>query len=288
MKNDQNFTEKPNSFVIPKHLVITGKLLQSVSPSLATSFASKLISKPFRHITPERELMMRQSAKNKLVKLDGIKKKVMVYSYGYSKKKILLVHGWSGRGTQLYQIADKILENKMMVISFDAPAHGLSLGSKATLVEFIAAIHSIEKIYGPFDAGIGHSLGGMALLNTVKGGLRLNNLVIIGTDNSIQEFIESTINKISLQPLIAKKLITRINKQLDINIEDYASQNVAKYVSIPTLVIHDSQDKIVDVSSALAIRQNLKNGELLMTHGLGHNKILRDPGVIQRTIDFIT
>jgi pimeloyl-ACP methyl ester carboxylesterase len=62
---------------------------------------------------------------------------------------------------------------------------------------------------------------------------------------------------------------------------------VAKYVATPTLVIHDSEDKIVDVSSAIAIRQNLSNGELLMTNGLGHNKILKDPDVIQRIIDFI-
>jgi len=53
------------------------------------------------------------------------------------------------------------------------------------------------------------------------------------------------------------------------------------------LVIHDSQDKYVDVRSAIAIRQNLKYGELLITYGLGHHKIFKNSVIIQRIIDFI-
>ena len=211
----------------------------------------------------------------------------MTYTYGYSRKKILLVHGWSGRGTQLYNIADKVLENKMMVISFDGPAHGLSTGKSTSIIEFIKCIRQLEKDYGPFDAAIGHSFGGMALLNAVSEGLKIDNLVIIGADNSIDEIIKSEVKKYSLRPIVAKKLVKLLNKQLGVNIEDYSSENASKNVNIPTLVINDSEDKYVDVSSAITIRQNLKYGELLMTNGLGHHKILKDPVIIQRIIDFI-
>jgi len=67
----------------------------------------------------------------------------------------------------------------------------------------------------------------------------------------------------------------------------FSSDRVANKVNIPTLVIHDSQDKFVPVSSALAIRQNLKYGELLITNGLGHHKIFKNSQVIQRIINFI-
>lgn len=286
MKNESKSHNK-NSFVIPKYLIQTGKLLQFFSHDLTTRLAAKIFATPFKIAPPERELMMRQSAKNNLLTVDGLKKNIMVYTYGYSKKKVLLVHGWSGRGTQLVNIADKVLENKMMVISFDGPSHGLSSGKRTSLIEFIKCIRQLEKEYGPFDAAIGHSFGGMALLNAVSEGLKINNLVIIGADNSINEIIKAEVKKYSLQPAIAKKLIELINKQLDVDIEDFSSKNAAKNVDIPTLVINDSGDKYVDVSSALTIRQNLKYGELLMTNGLGHHKILKDPTVIQRIIDFI-
>ena len=287
MKNSIKRNKEKNSFDIPKHIILIGKLIQIISPDLAARFVAKIFETPLKFKAPERELMMRKSAKNNLLNLRGIRKKVMVYSYGYSKKKILLVHGWSGRGTQLYSIADKILENKMMVISFDGPAHGMSHGSRTSLKEFIKCIQQLEKEYGPFDAAVGHSFGAMALLNAVTKGLKLNNLIIIGADNSITEIIKSSVEKFSLKPIIAQKLIELINKRSGINVEDYSSQNVAKNVDIPTLVIHDSEDKYVPVRNALAIRHSLNKGELLMTDGLGHHKILKDASTNQRIIDFL-
>ena len=287
MKDDPKTKTNINSFTIPKYIILFGKFLQLISHDLTTRFVVKMFETPLKFSPPERELMMRESAKNNLLSIEGLRKKVMVYTYGYSNKKILLVHGWSGRGTQLYSLADKILENKMMVISFDAPAHGLSHGSRTSLMEFIMTIRQLEKKFGPFDAAIGHSLGGMALMNAVAHGLKINNLVVIGADNSIIEIFKSNVQKFSLKPSIAQKLIELVNSRLGINVEDYSSENVAKNIDIPTLVIHDSEDKYVPVSNAFSIRHSLKKGELLMTNGLGHHKILKDPDTNQRIIDFI-
>ena len=70
-------------------------------------------------------------------------------------------------------------------------------------------------------------------------------------------------------------------------LDSLTSEHKAKKITTPTLVIHDSDDKYVNVSSAVSIRQSLKNGELLITKGLGHHKIFKDNFVIQRIIDFI-
>jgi alpha-beta hydrolase superfamily lysophospholipase len=83
-------------------------------------------------------------------------------------KRVLLVHGWSGRGTQLFKIADELLKQGYSTISFDAPAHGKSPGKTTIMVDFITTIE-INKQFGPFDAAIGHSLGGMSVLNAKKG-----------------------------------------------------------------------------------------------------------------------
>jgi len=280
-------TNNINSFKVPKSILLTGKFLQTINTNLVTKFAANIFGTPLKFKIPERELMMRDSAKNELFEIDSIDKKVMVYRYGFSKKKILIVHGWAGRGTQLYQLADKILENKMMVVSFDGPAHGLSSGKTTLITDFIETIHQINKEYGPFDAAIGHSFGAMSLLNAVAKGLDIKKLVLIGADNSIRQITQQFVEKIELKPIIAKKLEKLFYEKYNVNIEEYSSFNAAQNVNIPTLVIHDSEDKFVPVSSAITIRQNLKNGELLMTNGLGHHKIFKDNIVIQRIIDFI-
>ena len=280
-------TKSINSFKVPKSILLTGKVLQAIHTDLAAKFAARIFGTPLKFKIPERELMMRNSAKNELFEIKDIDKKVMVYRYGFSKKKILIVHGWSGRGTQLYQLADKILENKMMVISFDGPSHGLSSGKTTLISEFAETIHQIDKEYGPFEAAVGHSFGAMSLLNAVADGLDIKKLVLIGADNSIREITKQFVKKIELKPVIAEKLEAFFYNKYKVNIEEYSSYNAAKKVIIPTLVIHDSTDKFVPVSSAIAIRQSLKNGELLITNGLGHHKIFRDSTVIQRIIDFI-
>jgi len=287
VNQNRKSTNNTNSFEIPKAILITGKVLQFISKNLATKFAARIFSTPLKFNAPERELMMRKSAKNQLIEIPSIHKKIMVYSYGFSKKKILLVHGWAGRGTQLIQLADKILENKMMVVSFDGPAHGLSTGKTTSITEFIETVTEVNKQFGPFDAAIGHSFGGMSLLNSVANGLSINKLVTIGADNSIPDIFKYYVKKIELKPIIVSKLQDNFEKKYKAKVDSFSSEKIAKKVAIPTLVIHDSQDKYVDVRSAIAIRQSLKYGQLLITNGLGHHKIFKNAVIIQRIIDFI-
>lgn len=287
MPENNSTSRNPNTFAIPRPLINLGKIIQFFSNHLATLFVAKLFSTPIRFSAPERELAMRNSAKKETIKIPGCKTDVQVYIYGYSKKKVLMVHGWAGRGTQLFQIADKVLENKMMVISFDGPAHGLSSGKRTNMMEFLETIREVNKKYGPFDAAIGHSFGGMSLINAVANDLKVNKLVTIGADNSIPQIFQYFVEKLELNPLISKKLEEYFNNKFNTELDSLSSEHKALKINIPTLVIHDSEDKYVSVSSAVSIRQSLKNGELLITNGLGHHKIFKDNFVIQRVIDFI-
>lgn len=287
MSKKKTPSKNHNSFEIPRPVIALGKTIQFFSKDLATLYAAKLFSTPIKPAAPERELTMRNSAKCESLNLPICKKDINVYVYGYSKKKVLMMHGWAGRGTQLYQIADKILENRMMVISIDGPAHGLSSGKSTNMIEFLEAVKEVDKKYGPFDAAVGHSFGAMTLINAVADGLKVNKLVTIGADNSIPRIFQYFVNKMELKPIISKKLRLLTEQKFHKNLDSFTSEHKALKINIPTFVIHDSDDKYVNVSSAISIRQNLKKGELLITNGLGHHKIFKNKFVIRRVIDFI-
>ncbi|WP_196886731.1 alpha/beta fold hydrolase [Aureivirga sp. CE67] len=279
--------QSKNVFDIPKSITNTGKFLQFISTKAAVNFAIKIFFTPIRFKTPDREKMMRKSAKMETIMVPGLNKEVAVYTYGYSKKRALLVHGWSGRGTQLYAVADKLLEKGYMVYTFDAPAHGKSPGKSTMMKEFIDVIAFMKQKFGPFDAAVGHSLGGMALLNNVKQGLNIKKLVTVGSGDVISDIIEMFIDKLKLKKKIAPLMKKAIDKKFNLNLDDFSSSVSAKSVKIPTLVVHDTEDNDVPVSCAHSIRQNLENGELLITNNLGHRKILRDKQVIERISKFI-
>jgi pimeloyl-ACP methyl ester carboxylesterase len=280
-------TNTKNIPKIPKSIILPGKILQCIAPPLATKYAIKWFKTPIKFKTPDREKMMAKSAQKEMLLIPELNKKVMIYTYGYSKRKVLLIHGWSGRGTQMYKVADKLLENGFMTISFDAPAHGKSEGKLTIMTEFITVSKFLEEKYGPFEFAIGHSLGGMAVLNSIKQGLIIKKAIIIGSGDIITDIFSVFVNKIELKQKMVKKMKDYFLKIFGEDIDDYSASLAAKSVKIPTLIIHDTEDLEIPVSCAHNIRQNTEQGELLITNGLGHTRILKDNFVVNSIVEFI-
>ena len=280
--------EKAQVIEIPKAILFVAKFLQAISSSLTTKFAAKLFTTPIRHKLPKRELHMEHRSVQKSILVPEIQKEIVVYEYGKSDKKILLVHGWSGRGTQLVKIADELLKMGYMTISFDAPAHGKSKGNSSIMIEFIASILEIEKQYGPFEFAIGHSLGGMSVLNAIKQNLQVKKAVIIGSGDIIQDIIDDFICKLQLKPEYGIKLRDHFEAKFGGKMDDYSAYKAAEKTEIPVLVIHDKDDDDVSVKAAYHIQKHLKQSEIMITEGLGHRKILGDEAVIQKITAFLS
>lgn len=283
----KNSPLKTQSLQIPKSILLIAKLLEVISPKLVTHFASKLFRTPIKHKIPKRELEMDKNTLQQKILIPSINKEIVVYKYGESKRKILLVHGWSGRGTQLVKIADELLNLGFETISFDAPSHGKSKGNNTLLPEFIDSILELEKQFGPFEFAIGHSLGGMAILNAVKQKLEIKKGIIIGSGDIIQDIIDDFICKLQLAPKIGFLLKNLFEKQSGIRMDSYSSYSVAKDVKIPILIIHDEDDADVPVKAAYNIQKHLSKSNILITKKLGHRKILGDKVVIDKIKTFL-
>jgi pimeloyl-ACP methyl ester carboxylesterase len=275
------------SVLVPKVILYTGRFLQSISTSLAAKYAKRLFITPLKHKMPKREFHMDEQTEQARLFVPSIIKTIVVYRYGKSDKKILLAHGWSGRGTQLVKIADHFLKLGYEIISFDAPAHGKSSGSTTSMPEFIASIHEIEKEFGPFEFAIGHSLGGMALLNAVREGFKTKKLVTIGAADVITDIILHFARTLTLKDTVAEKMKATLDKQFGRDINYASAHSAAKEVNSPTLVIHDEHDGDVPVSCAYAIHNELSNGSIHITKYLGHRKILGKQQVIDKIEDFL-
>ena len=276
-----------NAEKIPKTILLSARFLELIFPRLAVLFAAKLFTTPVKHKIPKRELEMDQNSKQTPLNIPEINKEIIVYQWGNHSKKVLLVHGWSGRGTQLFKIAEALVKNGYSVVSFDAPSHGKSAGNSSIMLEFIASVKEIEKKLGSFEAAIGHSLGGMALFNAAKDGLKINHLVTIGSGDVVKDIIDEFINKLQLKKKTGHLLSQYFEKKYDQPMNSLSAYLSAKELDIPVLVIHDENDDDVPVSAAIHIHKHLKNGSLMITKKLGHRKILGDELVIKKTIDFI-
>ncbi len=275
------------ALMVPKPILYTGKILNWLSPFLASRFAARIFLTPFSYEMPKREKPMFEKSKKELIYIKKIRRKVMFYQYGESEKKILLVHGWSGSGTQLSKIAEKLLENGYSTVSFDAPAHGKSPGKRTILPHFLETIYYLEENYGPFEAAIGHSLGGIALLRATKLRLKIKKLVIIGTANSITAVTKNFAKNLQLTQKVAQLLKSYFDNRYGEDLNNYSGAVSAAEVKVPTLVIHDKNDVDVHYSAANEINDALEKSTLLLTEKLGHRKILGDAKVISEVTNFI-
>ena len=273
-------------FKIPKSILLTGKVLQFFSTDLAASFVLKLFRTPYKFPRPGREKKMYEQSEKEMLFIPELNKRIQVYKCGSGKKKVLLVHGWAGRGTQLSKMTQELVENDFQVISFDATAHGESDGKTSAMPEFITSILTIEKKYTPFDFAIGHSLGGMALLQAVKSGFQVKKIVVIGVADSILDICKQFVERLGLQERVAYSLKNKMDKILQTDSEILSASVAAKEIKIPSLVIHDTQDTDVPLVWAENVFKHLAKGEMLVTEGLGHRRIISDDKVIRRILDY--
>ena len=77
------------------------------------------------------------------------------------------------------------------------------------------------------------------------------------------------------------------NGRFNFQWEEIEPMMLAQGFQNEALVIHDHDDRELPVEEAEALARALPDGRLLTTTGLGHHRILRDPGVVSAVVGFL-
>lgn len=274
-----------------KLMSISLRVLCAVAPRAAAHFADKLFFIPMGLPRPESEMPYYDSAIHSSIDFMG--NKIAIYSWGEGEKSVLLVHGWASRGTRLGHLAEPLNKKGYRVISFDMTAHGDSEGKTTNLFEGSELIARIYEQYRPIVAIIGHSFGGMALSNAIyRHNLKIERAVIVASPFTMNYIIESFRELINITAKVNDMMVTRIQKRFkessDLNIFDLSVDSFAADLKMPFLVIHDKDDKDVPYSQGEGYANNLPNAEFVTTTGLGHRRVLKDPEIITKIVEFIS
>ena len=261
------------------------KLLSAISKKKAAEKAFQLFCTPQRrNVKPIPKIF--EQAEKLHFKLNGHTVNGWRWNHP-AERRVLILHGYESSVTNFDRYIRPLLKKGYEVLAFDAPAHGKSSGRTTLMPEFIASILEIDKQFGPFDAAIGHSLGGMSLLNAIVSGFKINRLVIIGSGDIIQDIIDDFVLQLELDPKFNDLLRIHFENKHNALMDNFSAWHSAQKTQISTLVVHDQNDAEVPVKCAYHIHENLKNSELMITKNLGHRKILGDKNVIAKTVDFI-
>ncbi len=263
----------------PLPIRIFFKVGSFINPSLVVNSAVALFFRPLRFKSPERQLRFEALVDSGwfLSKSEQIR----VYRKPASGPRLLFVHGWSGRSAQFAEFFEFFSALGYDCTAFDAPGHGLSEDGPVDLMRISQICRELADSEGGFDAGIGHSLGGMALHLCSSQGLQLQRLATVASPFSIARVVAEFCSRIGAGQRLEQPIMQRLKKRYSSQPELFESEPWCAHHHSTGLIVHDRDDSDVAFEDAELYLKHWQGSELLETRGLGHRKPLRDSGVMK-------
>jgi pimeloyl-ACP methyl ester carboxylesterase len=262
-----------------------------LAPERAVDRAARLFATPprFAHTAPERAVL----ASGRGFVVESPEGRIAAWRFGEGDRPaIILTHGWGGRGAQLRAFVPALVEAGYQAVLFDHTGHGHSEGREASLVHFMKGLDAVVReveARGARVAGIvGHSLGAAAATAWLNRARREMRAVLIAPPTSLQRYSGYFARRLGITESIRRAMQQRFERRLGHRWEEFELPQSVAGVKARALVIHDAGDRDVAAASGLALARAWKGARFLLTRGLGHRQILRDPSVVADAVDFLT
>lgn len=200
---------------------------------------------------------------------------------------VLLVHGWNGRGTQLGTFVAPLVDRGYRVVTFDAFGHGESEGKRSSLPELANNVRQLAEELGGVYAIIAHSLGGAATTFALAHGMHVERAVFISPPADPREYLNAFASALAIDGRLRDRVKLHIERRIGVPMETMQVTAIAPSMQLPLMVIHDEDDKEVPVAVGRSIATAWPSAELVITRGLGHQRILRDESVRDVAVRFV-
>lgn len=256
------------------------------APEVAAALAHRQLATPPRAAIGRWPLAVREHTCRWRVRSGA--SDIAVYEWGRGPA-VLLVHGWGSDATRMGRLVAPLVQAGCRVIAFDAPAHGRSSGHQTDMVAFANAVALVARRAGPLQAVVGHSFGAAMCLYAARDwGLCASRLVLIGTFDHCDWFVSLFARHAGLTWAVLQRVRERFAQRYSGRF-DWARMSVlemARDSDRPTLLVHDRDDAEVPFEHGAALARAMGGAQFLATCGLGHQRVLRNPGVIRRVVAF--
>lgn len=274
------------------------RLTSAISTRLASRWAEHLFTTPRRFSRPPHELALVRDAHPFIVPWGPEHLVAWRFTAPPSGPEalrladsdapvILLVHGWEGRGTQLGAFVDPLLRRGFDVVTFDGPAHGDSAGRRATLPGFADALLAVARAAGNLHGVVAHSFGAAATTIALDGSLRVRRAAYLAPAARPRGATTRFARALSLEAAVRAGLERNLERHLHRRFDEVDATVLASRRTEPLLIVHDPEDRDVPFDEGAALARAWSGATLMPAPGLGHRKLLRDDGVVERVAAFV-
>jgi len=206
---------------------------------------------------------------------------------------VVMMHGWSGSGAQYRDFVEPLVAAGFTAVSFDAPEHGARSGRRTHMLRFCASLLAIQRELGRIDCVIAHSLGAMATAYALQLGLDPARLVCVAPQLDSRHLFDGYRRLLRLRPALAQRSTELIGERLrelmqrDDPWETLQPAAMLGERRLPGMLVFDLEDPEMPAEQFREAIDGWPDCRSLETRGLGHNRILRDPGVIDAIVGYL-
>ncbi len=206
---------------------------------------------------------------------------------------VVLMHGWSGTGTQFRYFITPLVEAGFCAVCFDAPEHGSNPGRQTHMLRFSDSLIAIQRQLGEVDCVIAHSLGAMAATYAMQGGFNPRHAVLVAPHLDVQKMFETYRDLLNMRPALAQRFHQKIGSKMQTlmdGVDPWELLLPGKLLADPELhgmLVYDQEDPEITTGQFLEMIDCWPTCEVHATRGLGHNRILKDEAVITRVVEYL-
>ncbi|ARO24375.1 alpha/beta hydrolase [Rhizobium sp. S9] len=196
------------------------------------------------------------------------------------RKRYLVTHGWGSSAVYMADLVSMLAATGAEVIALDFPGHGCAGGRFLHMGLAVEAIAAAGERFGAFDAAIGHSFGGAALMVSAAGlipdavPVTGERLVLIGSPSEMAWLFTDFGRMVGLRPVAQAALEIEVHRVTGRRLEDFDASNTAGSIGRPVLVIHAEDDKEVSADHARRYGAAGNRVRLFWANGFGHRRII--------------
>jgi pimeloyl-ACP methyl ester carboxylesterase len=278
--------------VVPAPARTTLRILSAVAPPLAV----RLGARAFSTVGPPARVRSIDAA----VHAQAVRGTVQVghdpvatYTWeppGPVRATVLLVHGWRTRASRFGTLVGHLRAAGVRVVAYDAPGHGDSGGHHLTVVEHMAAMHAVTGRHGPVDAVVGHSLGAFTAGIALHEGFPARHLVALASPTGFDSVVTTFRRLAGVPDRLHEPLCAHLARTLFPGQDDVRDRFDlrAHPAGVPAVFVHDTEDTVHGPGEAVDLHAAHPGSRLVLTRGLGHNRVLDDAAVARAVVEHVT
>jgi len=210
------------------------------------------------------------------VGLEGLARVRSAYVWGDDAPGVLALHGWASDSTAMLGIVEQSRQHGVSAVCFDAPGHGVSPGSQATLMEYsVAATEMLRRNPGVHTI-VSHSLGSIIAAAAVANlaSSRVRTIVMLAPACTLSGVLERWAGDRELPRDLVEGMYRELHRRNGVPVSHWDIRTLGLPPSVRVHILHDPDDDWTPISETYEITAALSQATMAPVTGVGHYGIV--------------